>query len=314
MRAWPAIVAVGPAFVERCSADSEGVNGTDDETSDLFAAALLDYDVAAIDEPAADTRRLFFHDTVERARALNELPSQFPGLAFTPVDIDDEDWAARSQANLKAVRVGNIVVAPPWDRTRGADGWTPGVDIVDSGPMSTPGVHPSTTQVVIEPSMGFGTGHHATTRLCLAALQQADVRGKSVIDVGTGSGVLAIAASLLGAAPVIALDDDEDAIQSARENLELNPDARVDLRVADLRTSAPGIADVVLANLTGTLLVQAAAVLLTLLAPRGRMILSGLMASEEPEVTGAFRGFRVLDRTQEDEWVCLVLVSDETFR
>jgi ribosomal protein L11 methylase PrmA len=88
----------------------------------------------------------------------------------------------------------------------------------------------------------------------------------------------------------------------------------VDLRVADLRTSAPGIADVVLANLTGTLLVQAAAVLLTLLAPRGRMILSGLMASEEPEVTGAFRGFRVLDRTQEDEWVCLVLVSDETFR
>src|SRR4029079_2438645 len=119
-----------------------------------------------------------------------------------------------------------------------------------------------------------------TTRLCLAALQRSNPRGRSVIDVGTGSGVLAIAASLLGATPAIGLDDDADAIQSARENLELNPDARVDLRAGDLRTSVPGVADIVLANLTGTLLVQAASQLEAPVAPAGRLILRGLLDHE----------------------------------
>jgi ribosomal protein L11 methyltransferase len=145
--------------------------------------------------------------------------------------------------------------------------------------------------------------------LCLAALQQANVRRRSVIDVGTGSGVLAIAASLLGAAPVIALDDDPDAIQSARENLDLNPQARVDLRISDLRTAVLGVANVVVANLTGTLLRQAAPQLRPLIAPNGRLIVSGLLDQEEADVTLAFGELALLDRTQEDEWVCLVFGS-----
>lgn len=283
MRTWPALSIAGP-----------NVGQPDDPASELLYAALSDYAVAAIDEPATDTVRAFFHDPSERDDASAALRQQFPALSISAVDVEDEDWAARSQAHLTPVHIGHIIVTPPWS-----------ADTVRSTPGATP--------VVILPSMGFGTGHHATTRLCLAALQRADVRGRSVIDVGTGSGVLAIAASLLGASPVIALDDDEDAIQSARENLELNPGARVDLRVGDLRASTLGVADVVLANLTGTLLVQAAPQLETLVTPKGRLILSGLLDHEEAAVTSAFPRLTLLERGREDEWVCLEFTRPGTF-
>jgi ribosomal protein L11 methyltransferase len=262
--------------------------------ADLFQAALTDFNVAALDEPSPDSLRAFFHDAAERGRAVAALQPDFPDLTLTAIDVPDEDWAARSQASLTSIQVGDLIVSPPWDA---------------NAARLTPG----STSVIIQPSMGFGTGHHATTRLCLAALQRANVRDRSVIDVGTGSGVLAIAASLLGASPVTGLDDDPDAIQSAHENLELNPQARVDLRLSDLRTTAPGVAAVVVANLTGTLLMLAAPQLQSIVAPSGRLIVSGLLDHEAAGVIAAFPDLAVLDRTQEEEWVCLVLGRRHAF-
>ena len=206
--------------------------------------------------------------------------SEFPALTLTPVDVPDEDWAARSQASLKAVRVGNLIVAPPWD-----------APIV----------------VAIRPSMGFGTGHHATTRLCLAALQALEVKERTVIDVGTGSGVLAIAASLLGAVNVRGIDDDEDAIHAAWDNLALNPAAIVTLLVGDLRTTQLEPADIVFGNLTGGLLMASAAVMSTHVGKHGALILSGFQLPEEADVVAAFTGFAVERREQEDDWVCVTL-------
>ena len=273
-RVWPALdVSVGVPF----------------DRSEIFQAALADFNVTAINEEPL-VWRVFFQTSAERDLAHETLQTMFSDLAITRVDVPDENWAARSQAALRAVRVGAIVVAPPWD--------------VPSASRDTHGI-------VIQPSMGFGTGHHSTTRLCLDALQRVDLRHQSVIDVGTGSGVLAIAASLLGAASVVGFDDDADAVTAARENLDLNPDAHVALEVRELRAKGQigPPADVVLANLTGGLLVTAAATLRQLTKPVGRLILSGFLTSEESEVLGAFAPLAVEHRSEEEDWLCVTLRS-----
>ena len=294
MRAWPAIemgrlpsTPLGP-----------GKPAPTSEVFDLVLAALLDYDVAAVDE---DESRAFFHSRDARDEAAHALREQFPGLTIIAIDVPDEDWAARSQASLKAVRVGNIVIAPPWDTGQLKPAPT------DDGNEIQETAGSRLITIIIQPSMGFGTGHHATTRLCLAALQKLDLRDASVIDVGTGSGVLAIAAKRLGAAHVLGIDDDPDAIASARENLSLNPGADVTLGVVDVRGATLRPFDVVIANLTGGFLASAAESLSGLTAARGCMVLSGLMDHEEVEVRGAFSACILEARAREDEWVCMTL-------
>jgi len=254
--------------------------------SELVQAALVDCEATAVDERSSDDWRVFFSTAAERDRAAAALQTEFPDLTITSADVPDENWAARSQESLRAVRVGGMVVAPPWDVP--AD---PRDDVI----------------IVIQPSMGFGTGHHATTRLCLAALQRLDLKGRSVLDVGTGSGVLAIAASLLGAGRSLGIDDDADAIAAAQDNLELNPHAEVSLRVADLRSADVGPTDVVIANLTGGLLISAALTLQDFVAREGSLVLSGLMTGEERDVLFAFPAWGVRHRSEEDEWVCITL-------
>ena len=266
---------------------------------DRLHAAFLDYKVAAIDDADPDTLRVYFSSNDERDRASAGLGRQFPDLTFQSLDVPDEDWVARSQANLRAVRVGNIIVAPPWDIPHTGKLQ---LDLAaESGgtPLRRPVV------IVIRPSMGFGTAHHATTRLCLASLQHVDVRGHSALDIGTGSGVLAIAMSRLGAAPVLGIDDDPDALHAAEENLLLNRAADVTLRVGDVRAMEPGAFNLVSANLTGALLVEIAARLRDLTVPGGRLILGGFMREEEDAVRAAYSGFSLSTRSEENEWVCV---------
>src|SRR5262245_52839336 len=277
MRTWPAL---------------EIQQADDDE---LIQAFLIDFNLAAIDDS-----RYFFHSTDDRDRAALALRAQFPQIDVHPVDVPDEDWAARSQAALRAVTVGALTIAPPWDVA----------GRLKPAPTSYVGAgfsQPST--IVIVPSMGFGTGHHATTRLCLDALQRIDLRGRSVIDVGTGSGVLAIAARRLGANGVLALDDDPDAIAAAEANVKLNQESRIALEIADFRSAKIGQFDLVIANLTGALLIASADRLESLAIRGGRFILSGFMDHEEREALGAFGRCALESRAQEDEWVCVSLIA-----
>lgn len=253
---------------------------------ELLYAALDPFEPVAIqDLDTDDGWRVFFRHPEQRDAARTALVAEFGARLgeVTAVEVGDEDWAARSQAELTAVRAGRLVVAPPWNAHAEAD------DIL----------------IVIEPSMGFGTGHHATTRLCLELLQTLDVSGCRVIDVGTGSGVLAIAAARLGAANVVALDHDPDALQNARENIARNG-AAIDLREADLAALRLPPGDVVLANLTGAVLQRLAPALRALVAPAGRLIVSGIGPWELADVVTALEATLVQQRADGD-WCAAVL-------
>jgi ribosomal protein L11 methyltransferase len=137
-----------------------------------------------------------------------------------------------------------------------------------------------------------------------------NLHGSHVLDLGTGSGILAIAARALGAAEAIGIDDDRDAIQSAIENMGRNrgvSDVRFEVR--DLRSEPLERADVITANLTGALLVRSADLLLGALHANGALIVSGLQSHERDDVVRAFEGVRVAWEAVEDEWIGLILKS-----
>ena len=262
-----------------------------DADADLVAALVDDFSPTAL-EPRETGVRVFFANARDRDNAAHALTPRFD---VSRLDVSDEDWARRSQEGLQSISVGRITVVPSSKS-------------LVSSPESPSPQSPSPLMIVIVPSMGFGTGHHATTRLCLAALQALDVRGREVLDVGTGSGILAIAADRLGAARAAGIDNDADAIQSARENLVLNPDARgVAFDLVDLTASALPRADIVTANLTGALLVRSAAALTAAVRPGGTLIVSGLQAHERDEVCRAFAGLTVVWDREQDGWAALAV-------
>jgi ribosomal protein L11 methyltransferase len=165
--------------------------------------------------------------------------------------------------------------------------------------------------------MGFGTGHHATTRLCLGWLQQIPIKDARVLDAGTGSGLLAMAAVSLGAVMSVGIDTDADALRSAHENLPLNRmEGRVSLVAMDLMAASAldGRFDVVVANLTGALIARAAPALFALSTPRARLIASGYQTYQADDVTAALAaaGWQLAGQSIEDDWVGALYLRDVT--
>ena len=255
----------------------------------LLDALLDDFRPFAVEPLDAVKRRIHFFSSADRDAASRALERHFgaAGVTAAAVEVPDDDWAARSQADLTAVRVGDIVVAPPWDVPAAAGG---------------------ATLIVIRPSLGFGTGHHASTRLCLRALQALPPANRGVLDVGTGSGVLAIAAARRGAASVVAIDTDRDAVATARANVALNAVSdRVRVGCDDFRSAGLRPAPIVLANLNAALVTRHTAALVRLAAD-GLLVVGGVTAPEEAAVRGALgRAGTLVARHAEDEWVALTL-------
>lgn len=231
--------------------------------------------------------------------ALDTLKAALDGMPALGIDpapaavslrfVADEDWATAWKAHYKPVPVSDrVTIAPTW---------------AEYDPR------PGEIVIRLDPGMAFGTGGHATTRLCLRALEGLVRGGETVADVGTGSGVLAIGAALFGAARVDAVDTDPVAIRVARENFTGNGVGdRVTGRVGDRLIGQAGPYDLVIANILPNVVSILAATAFQKLRPGGRYLVSGLTVPYEEDVTEALldAGFTVSDRWEEDRWVALV--------
>lgn len=271
------------------------LTGVDGE---LALAVADDYSPTAA-EPNGNSLTIFFRDQQARDDARQAIAAAFPAAVVAAREVDDEDWARRSQESLQPITIGRVTVYPSFRDLR----------------LLSPSLEsrtPSPVAIVIQPSMGFGTGHHATTRLCLLALQREALAGRSVLDIGTGSGILAIASVLLGASRAVGIDNDPDAIHAACENLSLNPEVTaVAFEVAELGELPvhPETTDIAIANLTGALLAREARKILAAVRPGGRIIVSGLLAEERGDVLAAFQPAALAWEQQEDEWVAFALTA-----
>jgi ribosomal protein L11 methyltransferase len=227
--------------------------------------------------------------------------------------LEEEDWANAWKQHYSVLRVGErTVVVPSW---------------LEYEPR------PDDVPIYLDPGMAFGTGLHPTTQLCLRLLERYARPGLRTLDLGTGSGILAIAAARLGAGPVLALDNDPVAAQVAAENIEIN-------KIGHAITAATGSLgagqhmghwltgdfgegaadakqepaaeqpqfDLIAANLIAKVLVILAGDMAAALVPGGTLISSGIIDSKEADVLAAFEaaGLRQLERHQEGEWLALV--------
>src|SRR5437588_6670219 len=208
-------------------------------------------------------------------------------------EIEDRDWLAEWKKEWRPVQVGRFIIAPPW---------------IESVPLASAGGSSESPIVIrINPGMAFGTGTHETTRLCLKAIEKY-FRGESFLDVGTGTGILAIAAArMFPDAHIEACDIDAEAIEIAKDNARLNDVSdRIYFRVGGVADET-GSADLVCANLTAPVIVELLPALLG--ATCGRLVLSGILDSQIEIVKSRLLELAVVDFEieQDGEWAALTI-------
>jgi len=289
-RVAPGGTSVEPAF----ELTDEGLGARVDTTRPAIVRAYVPArDAAASAGAVAEASEALGHLQAFGLRLIGELTTRV---------VHEADWAEAWKAHFPVLRVGRrLVIRPTWRRHRR---------------------NPDDVVLALDPGMAFGTGLHPTTRLCLAAVEaiadRALLDGARVLDVGCGSGILAIAAAKLGAAEVLGLDTDPIAIEATEANAarnEVGGEGRsrrrsrrsvVRARVGSLPSGEPPFA-VARASLIAGLLVTRAPQLRDELRPGGVLLASGIFIDREPDVRAAFEnvGLEVRNRTGEGEWVAL---------
>lgn len=232
----------------------------------------------------------------QEIKCFNELHPDARAQIIGNSYVAEKDWANEWKKYYTTLRISNsFVIVPCWESYAQGEG-----DIV----------------IQIDPGMAFGTGTHETTRMCLEQLEKIDIEGRSILDIGCGSGILSIAAKKMKAQSVVAVDIDPLAVESAAINFRLNGvEDSIDLRQGDIlrQTSFERKYDVVLANLLADLVIGVLGKAKDFLSPKGIFIASGILNSQQQKVLEAFKAyhFQILNVDVQGEWVVICAQYDD---
>lgn len=206
---------------------------------------------------------------------------------ITLKEIDDEDWRNNWKSFYSTMEIGKrFTIKPTWEEYENVD---------------------NRFVLEIDPGMAFGTGGHETTKMCLENLEKYLTPGDNVLDIGSGSGILAIASRFLGAKTVIGTDLEEQTIKIAKENARLSG-VDIEFRISDLFSNVDEKADLIVANIVAEVLVLLLADIDKHLKPGGYFICSGIIEERSKLVEDALlaNNFEIIDKSMENEWVSLV--------
>ncbi|PID00468.1 50S ribosomal protein L11 methyltransferase [Sporosarcina sp. P29] len=236
----------------------------------------------------------FINETVENLELEIEGLRQFslnPGrFTIGITEVDEEDWANSWKQYFHPVKISKrFTIVPTWEE------YTP----VESDELI----------IELDPGMAFGTGTHPTTVLCLQALEKYLEPGQTIVDVGTGSGVLAIGAALLGAKHITALDLDEVAVRAAQENVTYNhADDRITVLKGNLLDSIEEPPDMIIANILAEVIMSFSKDAYQLVKPGGLFITSGIIGAKREEVRNDLtaQGFEIVETVLMEDWVAII--------
>ena len=281
---------------------------TEQGAQGVFQEFLEPQSLGGVEEPAAaETLTAYLpwdirldHRVEALKTYIQNLAQIFPDLrkpSFVTETIDNPDWGETWKKYFKPLRVSrNIVIKPTWER------YTPvGRDIV----------------VDIDPGMAFGTGQHASTRMCLQAIEdlllsERGIHPWRVLDVGTGTGILGISCAKLGAQRVVCVDSDKQAAEIAKENVAINDvEDCVTVISRDVLTVHDTF-DLIVANLTAKILIKLRPHLISILGHSGYLVISGIVEQNREDIAAHFMTPPLLEHRTitEKEWVCYILKKD----
>ncbi|MFT4024227.1 MAG: 50S ribosomal protein L11 methyltransferase [Flavihumibacter sp.] len=261
------------------------IPGTDPVMNEILVALLLQAGYDAFEEERSVLKAYIGEQTFNQAQ-LDEVTGP-RGLSATIRQLAPQNWNANWESGFSPVEV-------------------PGFCMVRAG------FHPAPKQdiydLVITPKMSFGTGHHATTFQMLSAMQPLSFTGKSVLDFGTGTGVLAILAEKLGAATVLAIDNDDWSIENAAENVQLNNCRNVELAKADHLPGGRKF-DIILANINRNVIMANLPALAKSLVPGGVLLISGLLQADAADLEKAIQSasLSLTEKREKESWLCWTL-------